>query len=87
GCQVQSGECSKCGDVAHTEKDYCECLKKYKGKVHPKTKEKVYEKNFELKFIELSVVGDGAFDSCGIEFIYDKDELLDKAEELQRKAY
>ncbi|MFM9625754.1 hypothetical protein ACKI14_48780, partial [Streptomyces turgidiscabies] len=23
GCQVQSGECSKCGNVAHTEKDYC----------------------------------------------------------------
>jgi len=60
GCQVESGECSECGNIAALEKDYCECLKKYKGKIHPKSGKKVYEKNMGIKFIELSVVGDGS---------------------------
>jgi ssDNA-binding Zn-finger/Zn-ribbon topoisomerase 1 len=86
GCQVESGECSECGNIAAHEKDYCECLKKFKGKIHPKTGKKVYEKNMGIKFIELSVVGDGAFDTCEIEEIYDKDDILSKAVKLEKKA-
>ncbi len=86
GCQVESGECSECGNIAALEKDYCECLKKYKGKIHPKSGKKVYEKNMGIKFIELSVVGDGAFDTCEIEEIYDKDDVLSKAIKLEKKA-
>ena len=86
GCQVESGECSECGNIAATEKDYCECLKKFKGKIHPKSGKKVYEKNMGIKFIELSVVGDGAFDTCEIEEIYDKDDILSKAVSLEKKA-
>jgi hypothetical protein len=86
GCQVESGECSMCGNIAAHEKDYCECLKKFKGKVHPKNGKKVYEKNMGIKFIELSVVGDGAFDTCEIEEIYDKDDVLSKAIKLEKKA-
>jgi hypothetical protein len=86
GCQVESGECSECGNIAAHEKDYCECLKKFKGKIHPKTGKKVYEKNMGIKFIELSVVGDGAFDTCEIEEIYDKDDVLSKAIKLEKKA-
>lgn len=86
GCQVEQGECSECGNIAATEKDYCDCLKKYKGKIHPKSGKKVYEKNMGLKFIELSVVGDGAFPTCEIEEIYDKDEILTKAVKIEKKA-
>lgn len=86
GCQVEQGECSECGNIAATEKDYCDCLKKYKGKIHPKSGKKVYEKNMGLKFIELSVVGDGAFPTCEIEEIYDKDEILTKAVTIEKRA-
>ena len=86
GCQVQSGECSKCGNIATIEKEYCDCLKKYKGKKHPVTGEKIYEKNFGLKYIELSCVGDGAFETCEIEELYDVDEILDAAMSTERRA-
>lgn len=86
GCQVESGTCSECGNKATTEKEYCDCLKKYKGKKHPRTGKKVYEKNHGIKFIELSVVGDGAFDSCMIQEIYDVDDILNKAASLDKKA-
>lgn len=85
-CQVESGTCSECGNKATTEKEYCDCLKKHKGKKHPRTGKKVYEKNHGIKFIELSVVGDGAFDSCMIQEIYDVDEILNKAASLDKKA-
>jgi hypothetical protein len=85
-CQVESGTCSKCGNVATTEKEYCDCLKRYKGKKHPATGEKVYEKNHGLKFIELSCVSDGAFDTCEIEELYDVDEILDAAMNMERRA-
>ena len=86
GCQVESGECSECGHIAVDTKDYCDHLKKYKGKVNPKSGKKVYEKNMGLKFIELSVVGDGAFPTCEIEEIYDKDDILKKAVTIEKKA-
>jgi hypothetical protein len=85
-CSVDYGICSKCKNKAFTEKDYCECLKKYKGKTHPETSKKIYEENYNLKFIELSCVGDGAFEACEIQEIYDVDDVLDAADKLEKKA-
>jgi len=86
GCSVDYGICSKCKNKAYTEKDYCECLKKYKGKTDPQSGKKVYEENYKLKFIELSCVGDGAFETCEIQEIYDVDDVLSAAEDLEKKA-
>ena len=86
GCSVAYGTCSKCGNKAYTEKDYCSCLKKWKGKKDPDNNKQVFEYNFDLKFIELSCVGDGAFDTCEIQEIYDVDEVLSAAGEVEKKA-
>ena len=84
-CSVDLGRCSICGNEATTEKDYCDCLKKYKGKMHPSGK-KAFEYNYGIKFIELSCVGDGAFESCEILELYDQDELLQKAQDTIKTA-
>jgi len=84
-CSVEEGKCSICGNKATTERDYCDCLKKYKGKMHPSGK-KAFEYNYGIKFIELSCVGDGAFESCEIMELYDQDELLQKAEKTIKSA-
>ena len=84
-CSVDLGRCSICGNEATTEKDYCDCLKKYKGKMHPSGK-KAFEYNYGIKFIELSCVGDGAFESCEIVELYDQDELLQKAQDTIKTA-
>ena len=86
GCSVDYGICSKCKNKAYTERDYCECLKKYKGKTDPNSGKRVYEENYNLKFIELSCVGDGAFEACEIQEIYDVDDVLDAADALEKKA-
>jgi len=86
GASVEWGVCSICSNKAYTEKDYCEHLKKYKGKTHPESGKKAYEKNYGVKFIELSCVGDGAFESCEIQEIYDVDDVLDAAMNLEKKA-
>jgi hypothetical protein len=86
GCSVKSGICSICGNEAETEKQYCKHMEKYKGKTWPDTGDKAYEKNYGLKFIELSVVGDGAFDTCEISEIYDVEEVLEKALDLKKRA-
>ena len=85
GCSVEEGKCSICGNKATTERDYCDCLKKYKGKMHPSGK-KAFEYNYGIKFIELSCVGDGAFESCEILELYDQDELMQKAERTIKSA-
>ncbi len=86
GASVDYGICSECGNKAYYEKDYCDCLKKYKGKLHPKNNKKVYEENYNVKFIELSCVGDGAFEACEIQEIYDVDDVLDAAQNIEKKA-
>jgi hypothetical protein len=86
GASVEWGVCSVCGNKAYTERDYCEHLKKYKGKIYPETGKRAYEKNYGVKFIELSCVGDGAFESCEIQEIYDVDDVLDAATNLEKKA-
>lgn len=85
GCVVTEGVCSICGNKATTEKDYCSCLKQYKGKMHPSGK-RAFEYNYGIKFIELSCVGDGAFELCEINEIYDHEEILDKAKNVVKKA-
>ena len=85
GCSVDKGICSICGNEATTERDYCDCLKKYKGKMHPSGK-RAFEYNYGIKFIELSCVGDGAFESCEILEIYDHEELLEKAKDTIKTA-
>lgn len=86
GCTVESGICSVCGKEAVKVEDYCEHLKKYKGKHLPGTRNRVFEKNKGIKFIELSLVNDGAFDGCIIMELYDNDELMQKALEFNRRV-
>jgi len=86
GASVEWGVCSICGNKAYTERDYCEHLKKYKGKIYPETGKRAYEKNYGVKFIELSCVGDGAFESCEIQEIYDVDDVLSAATNIEKKA-
>jgi hypothetical protein len=85
GCQVEEGECSICKAKATTERDWCSHLKQYKGKTDPASGKKVYEKNRGLKFIELSVVGDGAFDTCEIHELYEPDEIISYANQIENK--
>lgn len=84
GCKVERGECSICGNTATNEKEYCDCLKKYKGRKYPGTNKQVFEYNFDIRFIELSVVNDGAFEACSIQELYDEDEILAKTAALNK---
>ena len=85
GASVENGICSICGNKAFIIDDYCDCLKDYKGRQHPSGK-KAFEYNYGIKFIELSCVGDGAFESCTIEEIYDQSEILEQAKEIIKTA-
>jgi len=86
GTAVAEGECSVCGNKATVEPSWCVCLKKYKGRKHPDNGKHVYEINRGLKFIELSLVSDGAFDTCEIKAIMDADELLTHVDGLNEKV-
>jgi hypothetical protein len=86
GCSVVEGECSICKNVATTESMWCECLKKFKGKKHPENGKLTYEKNRGIKFIELSCVGDGAFDTCEINELYEPDEIISYSENISNKV-
>lgn len=98
GCQVEFSYCSICGNRAEKESEWCEHLKSRKGKkfsgVVDKGKRKgqkiqnelVYEDNHDLKFIELSIVSDGAFASCMIDAILPHEDVLNNANKLRRTA-
>lgn len=86
GAIVEYGICSICGNKATDTKDYCSCLKNYKGKQHP-CGEKAFEYNYGIKFIELSCVGDGAFEACEILEIYDQDDILEKSKQTIKAAH
>ena len=60
-------------------------LKEIESEISKRHK-KAYEKNYGVKFIELSCVGDGAFESCEIQEIYDVDDVLDAATNIEKKA-
>lgn len=97
-CQVEFSYCSICGNKAEKEAEWCNCLKTRKGKkfsgVIDKGKRKgqkvqnelVYEDNHDLKFIELSVVSDGAFANCSNEVILPYSEVLTFANQLKCTA-
>ncbi len=97
-CQVDYSRCSICDHKAATEAQYCEHIKNHKartfsGKVlnGPKkgqtvTNEPVFEKNYGVKFIELSCVSDGAFPDCEIEEIFDVQDVLETAKSLHKAA-
>jgi len=74
GTQVEYSVCSVCEKKAFTADDYCDHVKTMKGRnVEGR---KVFEKNFGLKFIELSVVTDGACKDCTIREIMDPEQYL-----------
>lgn len=58
GTQVSHSVCSECGNVAKTEDDYCDHIRTAKGSFF--NGRPVYEANFGLNFIEISVVATGA---------------------------
>lgn len=98
GAQVEFSECSLCGHKAEKESEWCDHLKTRKGKkfsgVIDKGKRKgqkvtdevVYEENHDLKFIELSIVSDGAFANCEIDKVLPHQEVITYADKLRRTA-
>lgn len=58
GTQVAHSRCSKCGNKAVTEADYCPHIRSHKGMVLEGSK--TYEVNNGLNFIEISIVSTGA---------------------------
>lgn len=59
GVIVQKGVCSRCGNVAYDESQWCSCLRDYKGKNHPVTGEFIYEINYGLNGLEDSLITHG----------------------------
>lgn len=74
GTQVDFSTCSVCEKKALTAEDYCEHVKTLKGRSIEGRK--VFEKNYGLKFIEISVVTDGACKDCTIREVLDPQEYL-----------
>lgn len=84
GTQVDFSTCSICGNKAQTADTYCAHIKNMKGRqVDGK---KVYERNYGLKFIELSIVTDGACADCTIRELVDPEDFQVVKEELQKAA-
>jgi len=82
GCQVEYSECSICKNQAAKEDDYCTHIKEHKTRKF--NGKDVYEKNFGLKFIELSFVVDPACSTCFIQEIYDVDDLREKVAQVHQ---
>lgn len=90
GTRVGWSECSVCGQVARTERDYCSHVAQYKGmKVgfltndanHKFGKYAVHEVNHDLEFIELSWVSVPAFqDAYVLERIASLKTAVDKGQ-------
>jgi hypothetical protein len=76
GTQVEYSTCSECKNKAYTAEDYCKCVKTRKGRKN--NGKMVYENNYGLKFIEISVVTDGACKDCTIREVLDPDDLMSK---------
>jgi len=90
-CRVEYSVCSCCGNKAHTETDYCDCVKKYKGQKHCPVHKKsmgeygIYESNFGVEFFELSFVTDGADREAIIKEIVASDALSGQLHEKLSK--
>lgn len=59
GCRVDHSVCSICGKKAKTQKDYCDHIRFFRGKIFDDGK-KVYEINIGPKFHDISAVLNGA---------------------------
>ena len=77
GTQVDYSTCSDCNNRATDASSYCDHVKTMKGRMMGG--KKVYEKNYGLKFIELSLVTDGACQSCTIQEVIEPEEALSRA--------
>lgn len=70
--------------ASNTSVHNCDHVKTMKGRtVNGK---KVFERNYGLKFIEISVVTDGACKDCTIRDVLDPEEFIGQASSLQRAA-
>lgn len=74
GTQVDYSTCSICEKKALDASAYCDHVKTMKGRAIEG--KKVFEKNYGLKFIEISVVTDGACPDCTIREIIDPNDFL-----------
>lgn len=84
GTQVDYSTCSVCENMAKTADEYCDHVRTMKGR--PVNGHKVFERNYGLKFIEISVVTDGACPSCTIREVIDPAEAVARSRELQKAA-
>ena len=57
---IRESECTRCGKITYSEKDWCECLKKHKGHIHPADGKRVAEICRGLTGVELSWITEGA---------------------------
>lgn len=76
GTQVDFSVCSICDRKAQIADQYCDHVKTLKGRMVDG--KRVYEKNYGLKFIEISVVTDGACKDCTIREVIDPGDFLSK---------
>jgi len=76
GTQVDYSTCSICNNRAQTADFYCDHVKTMKGR--NVNGQKVFERNYGLKFIEISVVTDGACKDCTIREVLDTDQYIQK---------
>lgn len=60
GCIASSATCNHCNNVATVEAELCDCVKDYKGRIHPSTGKLVFEWNHGIVGKELSFVSIGA---------------------------
>jgi hypothetical protein len=67
-------------------KKFSGVIDKGKRKGQKVTDEVVYEENHDLKFIELSIVSDGAFANCEIDKVLPHQEVITYADKLRRTA-
>jgi len=92
GCRVEYSICSCCGNKAHTEREYCDCIKKAKGKHYcPYCKKKsephgIHEENYGVEFFELSFVTDGADREAVVKEIVASDAMTGSLQEKFHKV-
>lgn len=76
GTQVEESSCSICNNRAADAANYCSHVKGMKGRTFEG--KRVYENNYGLKFIEISVVTDGACKDCTIREVLGQEDFLVK---------
>lgn len=84
GTQVDYSTCSVCEKQAYTADQYCDHVQTMKGRTVDG--KKVFERNYGLKFIELSVVTDGACEDCTIREVLEADDFIGAQESLRAAA-